>query len=41
MRCFECGTKNENGSLFCESCGHKFEEVTPKKKPEKEVKNNS
>jgi len=36
MFCSECGTKNENGSLFCESCGHKFEEVTPKKKPEKE-----
>lgn len=30
MFCSECGSKNENGSLFCENCGHKFEETVKK-----------
>ena len=30
MFCSEWGSKNENGSLFCENCGHKFEETVKK-----------
>lgn len=30
MFCSECGSKNKDGSLFCENCGHKFEETVKK-----------
>lgn len=40
MFCSECGSKNENGSLFCENCGHKFEE-TIKKEPTKQQRKKS
>lgn len=36
MFCSECGSKNENGSVFCENCGHKFEETVKKEKVTKE-----
>ena len=31
MFCEECGTKNELGATFCESCGHKMPVSEPKK----------
>lgn len=31
MFCSECGAKNKEGSLFCESCGNKIEQNVPKK----------
>lgn len=35
MFCSECGTKNDEKSLYCESCGHKLEqEVKTKEKKE-------
>lgn len=40
MFCSECGSKNENGSLFCENCGHKFEETGKKVTKEKPTKQN-
>ena len=46
MFCSECGSKNENGSLFCENCGHKFEEtvkkeIKTKKEPTKQQGKNN
>lgn len=40
MFCEECGTKNVNGSQFCENCGHKLqqpEKVVKEKKPRKKL----
>lgn len=36
MFCSECGTKNKEGSLFCESCGHKLEQPVVIEKIKKE-----
>ncbi len=35
MFCGECGTKNEEGALFCENCGAKLVEEKPAKQPKK------
>ena len=39
MFCGKCGTKNEEGAKFCESCGNKLEQEE-KEKPTKKAKKN-
>lgn len=38
MFCPECGTKNPDGSRFCENCGTALEQVEPKKRMKKQRK---